>query len=201
MASNRFANTALNQSFGSTTVPAVTFNLRYPGQYFDQESGLHYNYHRSYSATVGRYTQSDPIGLDGGWNRFSYVGQNPLSFTDPLGLQIVSGGGYDPRTDTYNPAKRGVADRIIDVIKDFCPPDDPCPPCKTVSGKIVKVGTIGYRPLDTPDRAQHGIDGPHYNIAKANQNPKNCQCFWQTLGAVRPHELPPNAIPMERFAN
>jgi RHS repeat-associated protein len=90
IAKNRFANVALNQSFGSTTVAAVTFNLRYPGQYFDQESGLHYNYHRSYSAAIGRYTQSDPIGLDGGWNRFGYVGQNPLSFTDPLGLAATS---------------------------------------------------------------------------------------------------------------
>jgi RHS repeat-associated protein len=87
IAKNRFANTNLNQSFGSTTVAAVTFNLRYPGQYFDQESNLHYNYHRSYSATVGRYTQSDPIGLDGGWNRFGYVGQNPLSYSDVDGLK------------------------------------------------------------------------------------------------------------------
>ena len=87
IAKNRFANVALNQAFGTTTVPSVTFNLRYPGQYFDQESGLHYNYHRSYSATTGRYTQSDPIGLDGGWNRFGCVDGNPLSFTDPLGLQ------------------------------------------------------------------------------------------------------------------
>ena len=93
IASNRFANTSLNQSFGTTTVPAVTFNLRYPGQYFDQESGLHYNYHRSYSATTGRYTQSDPIGLDGGWNRFGYSNQTPLSFTDPLGLDAQCGGG------------------------------------------------------------------------------------------------------------
>jgi RHS repeat-associated protein len=86
IAKNRFANTDLNQSFGTTTVPAVTFNLRYPGQYFDQESNLHYNYHRSYSATTGRYTQADPIGLDGGWNRFGYVGGNPLNSTDSTGL-------------------------------------------------------------------------------------------------------------------
>jgi RHS repeat-associated protein len=102
IAKNRFANLALNQSFGSTTVAAVTFNLRYPGQYFDQESNLHYNYHRSYSATTGRYTQSDPIGLDGGWNRFGYVGGNPLSFTDPKGLfawlaipGLCAGGGCE----------------------------------------------------------------------------------------------------------
>jgi RHS repeat-associated protein len=85
-AKTRFANADLNQSFGSTTVPAVTFNLRYPGQYFDQETSLHYNYHRSYSATTGRYTQADPIGLDGGWNRFAYVDGNPLSGFDPNGL-------------------------------------------------------------------------------------------------------------------
>jgi RHS repeat-associated protein len=89
VAKNRFANVALNQSFGSTTVSAVTFNLRYPGQYFDQESNLHYNLNRSYCPGCGRYTQADPIDLQGGWNRFSYVGQNPLSFTDPLGLQAL----------------------------------------------------------------------------------------------------------------
>jgi RHS repeat-associated protein len=95
IAKNRFANTDLNQSFGTTTVPAVTFNLRYPGQYFDLESNLHYNYHRSYHPGGGRYTQSDPIGLDGGWNRFGYAEMNPLEFTDPEGLSPFGdfGGG------------------------------------------------------------------------------------------------------------
>ena len=65
-----------------------SINLRYPGQYFDAESNLHYNGFRTYNPTIGRYTQGDPIGLDGGWNRFGYVGANALSFTDPDGLQI-----------------------------------------------------------------------------------------------------------------
>jgi RHS repeat-associated protein len=91
IAKNRFANTNLNQSFGTTTVAAVMFNLRYPGQYFDQESGLHYNWHRSLDSKTGRYTQTDPIDLRGGWNRFSYVGQNPLSLSDPSGLVSLVG--------------------------------------------------------------------------------------------------------------
>ena len=68
----------------------MTFNLRYPGQYFDKETKLHYNYFRSYDSRTGRYTQGDPIGLDGGWNRFGYVDGNPLSYIDPTGKIVIA---------------------------------------------------------------------------------------------------------------
>jgi RHS repeat-associated protein len=85
-AKNRFANLDTTPNPGTTNISEVKFNLRYPGQYADEESGLFYNYFRTYDARTGRYSQPDPIGLDGGWNRLGYVGANPLKFTDPLGL-------------------------------------------------------------------------------------------------------------------
>jgi RHS repeat-associated protein len=91
----------LAEPFG-TTAPEVnpsglssfTFNLRFPGQYADAESGLFYNYFRYYAPDGGAYRQSDPIGLGGGINTYGYAGGSPTQYVDPRGLFFDEGGVF-----------------------------------------------------------------------------------------------------------
>jgi RHS repeat-associated protein len=72
-----------------SALTAFEHNLRFPGQYFDKETNTHYNYFRDYEPATGRYAQSDPIGLAGGFNTYAYGGGNPLTQYDSLGLFTV----------------------------------------------------------------------------------------------------------------
>lgn len=85
------------QPFGTTgTVSAsITQNLRFPGQYSDVETGFSYNLNRDYMPNLGRYLGSDPIGISGGIDPFTYVDGRPLNAIDPIGLwQITVSAGY-----------------------------------------------------------------------------------------------------------
>ena len=80
------ANAANENPAGQGT---FRYGLRFPGQYFDAETGSHYNYFRDYDPGVGRYAQSDPIGLKGSVNSYGYVGNNPLRLVDAQGLDAA----------------------------------------------------------------------------------------------------------------
>jgi RHS repeat-associated protein len=204
---------------GTIVTPSGYDRVGFPGQ-VEQHADLYYNYYRDYDPTLGRYIQADPIGLDGDVNPYVYAGANPLKNIDPLGLQqaIPRPGIPIPLPGTIGPDRdgNGLNDwtegaakdlqrklkALGDAIRDcFSDDEDDDKPCRTISGKLVPVGTVAYRPLDTPSRPQHGIVGPHYNLYRANKNPNNGRCFWQSIGAVPAGALPRGAIPIEPFAN
>ncbi|MGL6534104.1 RHS repeat-associated core domain-containing protein [Aeromonas caviae] len=72
-------------------IAEVATPLRFQGQYFDAETGLHYNRHRYYQPGTGRFITPDPIGLAGGLNNYQYA-PNPTGWVDPLGLSKVKAG-------------------------------------------------------------------------------------------------------------
>jgi RHS repeat-associated protein len=94
-----FGATTANEDADNDFQP-LKYNLRFPGQYYDAETGLHYNYYRDYDPQTGRYVQSDPIGLRGGINTFAYVDSSPVAYVDEVGLQKNAGRTRLPRSSS-----------------------------------------------------------------------------------------------------
>ena len=107
----------------------VTVNLRFPGQYFDSETTLFYNWNRYYNPATGRYISSDPIGLTGGLNTFGYAGQSPVVFSDPEGLLRDTRTWPEPQTETETDLPSSIANAIPKVLRY----------CRLAGGVIVMV--------------------------------------------------------------
>ncbi|HZP92846.1 MAG TPA: RHS repeat-associated core domain-containing protein [Burkholderiales bacterium] len=142
------------------------FNLRYPGQYFDAETNQHYNYFRDYSPEIGRYVQSDPIGLTGGLNTYAYVYDSPLGFTDPRGLTRLV---FDPSQGLLwvDPEQLGRQPYVIPAGsgKGSCtnnnecanqPNAGPIPPGKYIIDTTGIVGNVGLDPFFTNAKGDWG---------------------------------------------
>ncbi|MFZ5569765.1 MAG: RHS repeat domain-containing protein [Thermodesulfobacteriota bacterium] len=110
-------------SFGKAEIdPAstVTNNLRFPGQMFDGETGLHYNWFRYYDPSIGRYLSPDPIKFAGGLNLYQYVGGDPINYTDSIGLLVKPGSDKHRQRNRHNkcPKIRPTQTKAIVVSMD-----------------------------------------------------------------------------------
>jgi len=100
-----------SEPFGeSKAVGSVEFDLRFAGQYFDNETSTHYNINRDYNPKTGRYIESDPIGFDGGVNSYGYVAGNPMGAVDEMGLDY----GY-----IFKTINQAVEDYADDYVTDI----------------------------------------------------------------------------------
>jgi RHS repeat-associated protein len=94
-----------------TSTTGYVYNPRFPGQYFDQETGFNYNVFRSFDPTTGRYTQVDPMGFAGGQpGLYPYGNNNPLMYADSLGLEVGAPGTAESFIPVWGSGRQAIND-------------------------------------------------------------------------------------------
>lgn len=113
---------AVTDASGALVTPSGYSMAGFPGQ-VRQHAELYYNYYRDYDVSLGRYVQADPIGLDGDVNPYLYAGANPLTRTDPEGLQQMHRGDFDPRYTPVIPTSWNIEPSPSEPRPALCPRD------------------------------------------------------------------------------
>ncbi|WNJ95105.1 RHS repeat-associated core domain-containing protein [Vibrio ruber] len=126
--------------------------LRFQGQYYDAETGLHYNRHRYYSPSTGRFITPDPIGLAGGLNNYQYV-KNPTGWIDPLGLSQCKGEcpGSKNSGNSSSPEPE-----MPQVQKDSLDWDSVVPTKGKYKGQS-RPDHVRLHNIDNPNKPSHGV--------------------------------------------
>jgi RHS repeat-associated protein len=188
-----FGTAAPNQN--PSKLGTFVYNLRFPGQYYQAETGLNYNYFRDYDPQTGRYIESDPIelqgrGRDGSYSTYAYVDSNPISFGDPNGL-LKRGFGF------VNPDWQAIQDaeaKIRQELRKSCSchansADDSCIPCDRVPDLLNRLDTsvAFFDPnLSDPNLgkslcAKGAFLGYSVTIGPNAFSPAQCGCLASTL--------------------
>jgi RHS repeat-associated protein len=118
----------------------ISNNIRFQGQYFDEETRLHYNRHRYYSPYVGRFISKDPIGLLGGHNVYAYA-PNPIDWVDPRGLS----GGKGSKNGSGKGSKGGVPPKKKPCHGNPCEGKDPSKTARSWQGSAPYSGVDAYK--------------------------------------------------------
>ncbi|KSV75915.1 hypothetical protein N185_15835 [Sinorhizobium sp. GW3] len=138
---------------------SLTLDQRFPGQWFQLESGLHYNWHRHYDPTTGRYIQPDPLGMPDGPSRWAYVNNSPLMSVDPTGEFLTPPpGGWRRLFPNLPPFK------LPPMSPEFMWPAPPTPnACTAPLGGLPNFGGPLFN--------EHGGPGP-VNAGPEERNPQ-----------------------------
>ena len=180
---------AHNDPFGNNTpnenpagAGAFSYNLRFPGQYFDTETGKHYNYFRDYDPAIGRYAQSDPIGLRGGLNTFGYVKSNPLARKDPKGLFVIHPSCSAAQRQQIENAQRDIQKKL-DSSCGGCGGPTGCIPCEHWEGirRAVDHSEVKCSSDDSNDCGEGVRGGSSITLFPLGFNPSRCSSLKATL--------------------
>jgi RHS repeat-associated protein len=147
-----FGGTAPDENPGSLGI--FEMPLRFPGQYADKETALNYNWFRDYDARLGRYIQSDPIGINGGLNTYAYTDSIPIGSIDPQGLNPIVFAFL--RLLTIGMTANSVANDPVPIIGRGLSPAMVAATAKTASaaGQSICKDVTTYGPLNSGPLAQ-----------------------------------------------